>query len=60
MVIEEREFLVDIDAFHQSNVGNIAGLNNAVTCLLTSDSGVALMGLVGGYTSIVRPHLVEF
>ena len=28
MVIEEREFVVDIDAFHLSNVGNIEVLNN--------------------------------
>ena len=28
MVIEEREFVVDIDAFHPSNVGNIEVLNN--------------------------------
>ena len=60
MVIEEREFVFDVDAFHQSNVGNIEGLNNTVTCLFTSDSGVALMGLVRGYTPIVQPRLMEF
>ncbi len=47
MVIEEREFVVDIDAFHQSNVGNIEGLNNTVTCLSTSDQVVTLKSLVG-------------
>jgi hypothetical protein len=31
MVIEEREFVVDIDAFHPSNVGNIEGLNNSTS-----------------------------
>ena len=32
MVIEEREFVVDIDAFHPSNVGNIEELNNNTPC----------------------------
>mgnify|MGYP006448463461 FL=1 len=60
MVIEEREFVFDVDAFHQSNVGNIGGLNNTFTFLLTADSGIALKtSWRGGYTPVARTNLME-